>query len=184
MIAQPGLRKKVIGIDPGFSGAIAVVEIGDHRPPFVEVHDMPVFAVTTTKGAGSHRIDLHKLHAILGEYSPMKFRPLGGLMADGHAHLIAYIEDVTASPQMGVTSAFNFGFGAGAVQALVAANNIPFKRTSPSKWKRDMRLNADKGKSRMLASEKLPEYAHLWARAKDDGRAEAVLLALWGITYA
>jgi crossover junction endodeoxyribonuclease RuvC len=39
---------------------------------------------------------------------------------------------------------------------------------------------ADKTASRRLACQKWPAFSHLWARVKDDGRAEAALLAYFG----
>jgi hypothetical protein len=38
----------------------------------------------------------------------------------------------------------------------------------------------NKDASRQKASMLFPKFAHLWARKKDDGRAEAVLLAHYG----
>jgi hypothetical protein len=40
--------------------------------------------------------------------------------------------------------------------------------------------NAGKTASRELAAALLPDHAHLFQRAKDDSRAEAVLIALAG----
>jgi crossover junction endodeoxyribonuclease RuvC len=83
-------------------------------------------------------------------------------------------------PAQGVTSAFNFGFAAGALQGLVAGNAIPMHLVAPLTWKRHYKLSADKDASRRRASQLFPAHSHLWARAKDDGRAEAVLLAYYG----
>lgn len=51
---------------------------------------------------------------------------------------------------------------------------------SPQKWKAHHRLTGkDKHASRRLAQELWPDQAHLFKRAKDDGRAEAALIARW-----
>jgi crossover junction endodeoxyribonuclease RuvC len=51
---------------------------------------------------------------------------------------------------------------------------------TPAKWKKHFGLNRDKGVSRSKATERFPEYANLFSRVKDDGRAEAALIALYG----
>ena len=61
-----------------------------------------------------------------------------------------------------------------------AACKLPVKFVQPASWKKHFGLNRDKGLSRSLATQRFPEYAKLFARAKDDGRAEAALLALFG----
>ena len=43
-----------------------------------------------------------------------------------------------------------------------------------------MAIPKAKDGARARASELLPSYSHLWQRVKDDGRAEAALIALWG----
>jgi crossover junction endodeoxyribonuclease RuvC len=42
-----------------------------------------------------------------------------------------------------------------------------------------MHLSADKGESRRRATQLFPDYADQWTRVKDDGRAEAALLAFY-----
>ncbi len=37
--------------------------------------------------------------------------------------------------------------------------------------------------SRLRVSELMPAYAECWRRAKDDGRAEAALIALWAVLH-
>jgi hypothetical protein len=50
---------------------------------------------------------------------------------------------------------------------------------TPTKWKRALGLGADKGDSRRRAMETWPYMASKFARVKDDGRAEAALIAWW-----
>lgn len=160
--------QRVIGIDPGFSGAIAVIDTAKvGELDYIEVWDMPLHQIKIGKSVKS-KIDVAGVVSILAKLE----RPAR-----------CFIEDVGSSPQMGVTSAFNFGFGAGVLHGILAADYFSMRAVTPSKWKRDMRLNSSKDMSRKVASERFPAFAHLWARAKDDGRAEAVLLALWGLLY-
>jgi crossover junction endodeoxyribonuclease RuvC len=41
-------------------------------------------------------------------------------------------------------------------------------------------LSSDKDTSRQLAMQRFPDYAEKFVRKKDDGRAEAALIALYG----
>ena len=60
---------------------------------------------------------------------------------------------------------------------------IPLTRVSPLTWRKALQVPRGKDGSRLRASELLPAYAELWRRRRDDGRAEAALLALWGLTH-
>jgi crossover junction endodeoxyribonuclease RuvC len=50
----------------------------------------------------------------------------------------------------------------------------------PQKWKKHFSLDKDKDKSRALANRRFPDNHQDFARKKDDGRAEAALIALYG----
>jgi crossover junction endodeoxyribonuclease RuvC len=146
----------IIGIDPGFSGAIALYD-PDARS--LVVHDMPVSP--GTKG----RTDL-----LLG----VLFDLLDVPPTD------AWVESVSAMPNQGVTSMFRFGQTVGAIHMAVAARGHAMRLVSPAKWKRHFCLVKAKGAARGLAAQRFPAEAHLFSRVKDDGRAEAALIALYG----
>jgi crossover junction endodeoxyribonuclease RuvC len=147
----------VIGIDPGLSGAIAHYFNG-----VITTYDMPTFAVT--KGKKIRReVDAVQMATIIASHQP--------------EHLI--LEQVGAMPGQGVTSMFNFGRSYGAVEGVVGALRIPLTRVTPQRWKSAMHLSADKGESRRRATQLFPDYADQWTRVKDDGRAEAALLAFY-----
>jgi len=93
---------------------------------------------------------------------------------------MAFIEQVAAMRGQGVSSMFRFGETYGATQMAVAAHKIPIQYVTPAKWKSHFRLNRDKGVSRGLATQRFPDCADLFKRVKDDGRAEAALIALYG----
>lgn len=147
-----------LGIDPGLSGAMALY---DPKAVQVVIGDVPTLEIN-----GKRVVDL----ATLAQYFDMN---------SGHVKH-ATIEAVGAMPGQGVSSMFKFGFVAGALQAMVAAHFIPVHLVQPAKWKKALGLTGDKDASRRLASQHFPQFAHLWARVKDDGRAESVLLALYG----
>ena len=148
-----------IGIDPGFTGAIAFYWPSENH---VEVYDMPVYK----NAKGKTELNLFELHEILNPESD-----------EPHT---AIVEQVSAMRGQGVTSMFRFGQAYGATQMAVAAHKIPMELVTPAKWKGFMGLSRDKGVSRSLASQRFPKQADLFKRVKDDGRAEAALLALYG----
>lgn len=151
---------KVIGIDVGMSGGICFYSENDFL-----VYDMPTFEITKN-GGKRKKIDVKRLIDIL-KYDI------------GDAQHV-FIEQVSAQPGNGAAAAFTYGFGCGVVEAVVQALNMPFTYVTPMRWKKDMSCPADKDSARLRASQLLPQHAHNWDRKKDDGRAEAALIALWG----
>lgn len=92
------------------------------------------------------------------------------------------IEQVGARPGQGVTSMFTFGKSYGFAHALAAAVGCRIAFVTPAVWKAKMGVakGADKNASREKVRNMLPKLAHAVTRAKDDGVAEAALLALYG----
>lgn len=168
----------VLGIDPGLSGALAIREINAPATcyPDVKLIDVPI-TVRKVNKKDKKQIDLYHTAAWLELQRPyIKF---------------AVIEQVGAMPSrgapgserrgMGVTSAFNFGFTTGALHGIIAACGIPIRTVPPQVWKRKFGLlGQDKDASRGEASRRCPQHAHLWPLKEHDGRAEAVLLAIYG----
>lgn len=152
-----------LGIDPGNKGAIAVLT---DKGELVEVWDMPTLEIKVGK-ATKTRISPELLAQELRNF-------------DDVCH--AFMEGVSSSPQMGVTSAFAFGEGFGIVKGVLAALSIPVTLVPPAKWKRDMGLNQSKDGSRAKAIAKWPRHAGEFKRVKDADRAEAALIGYWGIS--
>ena len=151
------MSRYVLGVDPGLSGALALL---DPDGDLLEVDDMP---------AAAGRVSGVLVQNLL--------RGWGCDM--GHLDGTAVIEDVNARPTDARSSAFKFGRATGVVEGVIAANCWPLAYVTPAKWKKALGLSADKGVSRRRAIELWPDHAHLFARVKDDGRAEAALLAHW-----
>ena len=60
----------------------------------------------------------------------------------------AVVERVGAMPGQGVTSTFRFGFAAGIIRGVLAANGIPVHYVTPGEWKKHFKLygrGKDKG---------------------------------------
>jgi len=156
----------VIGIDPGISGAIAIFEDGQ----LDTILDMPTLKIASGKTMKSH-ISAIGLVRILETWT---------LVSDGQAHIV--IEKVGAMPGQGVTSMFNFGRSAGIIEGVVAALQRPYTYVTPATWTKAVGRAAGKDASRMRAMELFPSKAELFKRAKDDGRADAALIAYWYLT--
>lgn len=149
--------KPIIGIDPGLGGALALLYNND-----LEIYDMP-----TIQDGTKRRVDHAQLAVILDTWAK-------------HQGITCVIEKVASMPGNGHAGAFTFGRAAGVVIGAVAANFIPIVEVPPQVWKRKTQTPTDKDGARLRASEIFPRYAGQWARIKDDGRAEAALIAYYG----
>lgn len=149
------------GIDPGLSGAIAALVDGVPGPIF----DMP-----TSKVGDWNEVDARAL--------VMHLRFVRSLHPG--AYVSACVEKVGARPADGGTSAFRFGEGAGVIRCALEALGIPYQRAIPAVWKRHFGLiKSEKDDARLLAISRFPSVEDLLKRKKDQGRADALLLALW-----
>jgi hypothetical protein len=151
---------RILGVDPGATGALAMIDdLGDLR-----VADMPVFMVMRGK-SDKAEVDVRALFDLLDEWRPD----------------VAYFEQVGGMKGQAAGAAFNFGRSTGLAEAAVKRCSGRFIAISPASWKRRMGLlGAGKDASRSLAANTFSAYAALFRRAKDDGRAEAALLAEYG----
>lgn len=154
----------IVGIDPGLHGAVAFIDV---EAAVMRVYDMPIKSTTYTKT--KQHID----QVNFGEI----FRKREGQI------LHVYCEEVGSSPQMGVVSAFSFGEGYGIIKGATGALLLPLTTVRPAVWKRDLRVPKDKNEARARACELFPRFAPLFSRVKDDGRAEACMIALWGCAH-
>jgi crossover junction endodeoxyribonuclease RuvC len=149
----------IIGIDPGLSGAIAWVADTGH---LVRVADMPTIEIN-----GKKRISAQVLTSMLEEH-------------DDLIKLVA-LEEPGAMPGQGVSSMFNFGYSCGLIAGVCAGLKLPMAFYRPAVWKRRAGVPADKGAVRQMAQRMFPGCRD-FDRVKDDGRAEAALLACWAAT--
>lgn len=157
-------RTMVIGIDPGLSGAAVLY---DPQMNCVEsCLDMPTKEILTA-GKFKRKIDAYELFEWLEQHRQLTRKLV--------------VEKVGAMPGQGVTSSFNFGFSAGAIEACCLAAGYDVTYVQPQTWKRYFGLlGKDKHASRELAIARLPACESMFLRAKDDGRAEAALMAIYG----
>ncbi len=145
----------VLGIDPGLTGALAWVSREGH---LIEINDMPIAAMRQRKKI---------VPALLADM--MQLREIDFVV----------IEQVGPHRGEGVGGAFSFGYGAGLLEGVATALGLPVHFYSPATWKRRAGVPGDKGAARAMACRYWPGASGLFARVKDDGRAEAALLARW-----
>tara|TARA_B100001989_G_C24259197_1_gene326003 strand:+ start:60 stop:551 length:492 start_codon:yes stop_codon:yes gene_type:complete len=150
---------KIIGIDPGLSGAIAVLENNN----VLNVFDIPVMS----EGKKNKRqLNSALLVNLLRE----------NIIKDEEVAVV--VEQVNAMPGQGVTSMFNFGQTFGAIKGICAALELPIYFVRPSKWKKHFELiNSSKDSSRTKAIEMYPKLSNQLAKKKDVNKSDAILIA-------
>jgi crossover junction endodeoxyribonuclease RuvC len=93
----------------------------------------------------------------------------------------AFVESVNVRPGEGPTGAFAFGRARGVIEGVLAAAGIPATFITPPAWKRAVGLTLKpKDAARSEAIRRWPDHAALFARVKDDGRAESALIGVAG----
>jgi crossover junction endodeoxyribonuclease RuvC len=175
----------VVAVDPGLTGAVAIFfECGDP----IEVFDMPTN--DSGKGFVSRVVDGRELAKRVMAYCSSGF----GAGQDPRLNIRAVMERVNAMPTQGVSSMFSLGDSRGCVRGVLQALRVSVSDVPPSKWKRDLGLEIPrelkgeerkqakkqvKAKSIELARATFPSMTKHLERAKDHGRAEALLIGHW-----
>lgn len=150
----------IIGVDCGQTGAIAFYDSGK----VAALIDMPVMARTHGKG---QQVDPYTLATLILEHGGQ----FGG----------AVLEQVASRPLQSSQSGFNFGESVGIIKGVLGALQIPVRFVTPQRWKKAAGLiGKEKDASRALAIQLHPEIADQLTRKKDQGRAEAILVARFG----
>ncbi|MEC7143456.1 MAG: crossover junction endodeoxyribonuclease RuvC [Pseudomonadota bacterium] len=150
---------KIIGIDPGLSGAIAILK--DNK--VIDIFDMPVMSEGKKN---KKQLNSAQLVNIINENT------------EKNEEIFVVVEQVNAMPGQGVTSMFNFGQTFGAIKGVCAALQLPIFFVRPSKWKKHFELiNSSKDASRTKVIEMYPSLAHLLSKKKDVNKSDAILIA-------
>ena len=149
----------VVGIDPGLSGAIAILE----NNKVLNIFDMPVMA----EGKKNKRqLNSAQLVSIIKNNT----KP--------DVEIAVVVEQVNAMPGQGVTSMFNFGQTFGAIKGVCAALELPIFFVRPSKWKKHFELiNSSKDSSRTKVIEMYPKLSNQLTKKKDVNKSDAILIA-------
>lgn len=150
--------KLSLGVDPGFTGAFAF-----YNPETNEIED--ILDVPLHEIDGKKHVDAYTLARKIDNVSSM---------ID-----VCAMENPGVMPGQGISSSGRFMRTCGILYGVLVANFIPVTLVRPNVWKKEFKLGADKDDARRLASSTWPKSNGLFVRKKDDGRAEAALLALY-----
>ena len=154
---------RVLGIDPGLSGALALFITGRG---LVETYEIP-----TAKSSGRGR---EVLWSRLSEEWHSSFGNVDHL----------FLERVSARPGQGVSSMFKFGMVYGGLIAMAAVKSVPITLVSPTVWMKSMGVGkGSKEASVIRASQLFPDMARSFRGlrgGRKDGVAEAALIAKYG----
>ena len=149
----------IIGIDPGVSGAISVLE----NKKVLDIFEMPTMIdgkKNKKQVNGSQVTNIIKQKLNLNK------------------EVIIVVEHVNAMPGQGVTSMFNFGQSFGVIKGIASALSLPIYFVRPAKWKNYFNLKkTNKDASRTKVIEIYPEISNQLSRKKDSNKADAILIA-------
>lgn len=155
------MARPCLGIDPGNFGALALLsEDGD----LLEIADMPCVADGVK---GRQTVNPALLAAIVRRWAPGS----------------AFCEYVGPRPTDAKVAAFAFGRCRGAIEGTLGALGVRVVMITVPTWRREIGLppGASKEMARGAAIRRWPSQADKFARVKDDGRAEAALIAIAGL---
>lgn len=151
-----------VGIDPGLTGAVAMI----FPSGLLSIRDLPV--MTNVKAAKNGRKRNHLNAAELAAY--LHQCPLEEM---------AVFVEYTQAGMKGALANYSLGHSSGVIMGVLSALRLPYEMVRPQEWKKEFGLlKTQKEASRTYAQQLFPS-AELW-RKKDDGRAEALLIAEWG----
>ena len=149
----------IIGIDPGVSGAISILE----NKRVIDVFEMP----TMIDGKKNKK-------QVNGSQVTNIFRD----KLKENKEIIVVVEHVNAMPGQGVTSMFNFGQSFGVIKGICSALRLPIYFVRPTKWKKYFNLiKTNKDASRTKVIQIYPEISSQLSRKKDSNKADAILIA-------
>jgi len=157
------------GVDPGLTGAITTLIDGEPGPYL----DMP----TMDAGEGNE-VDARAVVLFVREQRA----------AHPGAHVEAVMERIHARPMRdkdgkaleGGKARHSLAEGYGQLKAAIRVLGIPLTLVQPVAWKRSLRLlGQPKDAGRLLALARFPSARSFLSRKKDNGRADALLIALW-----
>jgi len=149
-----------IGIDPGITGAVAVVnDNGDYA-----VYDLPIMA----NGKGTSKIK-----------KMINPNGLSEILLMHHNDGPIFLERTASMPGQGVASMFSMGDTFGSIRAVCSVMGFAVEIITPQTWKKKYQLKSDKEIVRAKAIQLFPNAP--LSRVKDHNRAEALLIAKYGL---
>lgn len=149
-----------IGIDPGLSGGIAFIYGSE-----LYVWDMPVIQYQLSNKKWRREVNIGKLASIIRS-------------TDCNTCTLEKLQGMGKVP----FTEFRLGEAYGMTKAALVLTGTTFDLAAPTAWKKHFGLTKDKDAARELAQKLFPERASSFSRKKDDGKAEAALIAHYGLS--
>lgn len=148
-----------IGIDPGFTGGIAVL---DKDAAIIELEDMPVIKV-----GKKNELDGPEIVNILTN---------ARVLAKCHV----FIEKCQSMPGQGIASTGRYMEGYGRLRGICEGLSLPYTLVHPKTWKKIMMpdMLKEKGQSIIRVKQLYPDID--LPRKKDHGKSDAVLIGRYG----
>jgi crossover junction endodeoxyribonuclease RuvC len=137
----------------------------DGEGEVIGIGDLPVFAVAKANRKLRTELDIHGLCSLLREAQVNR----------------AVVEQVSAMPKQGVTSTFRFGYAAGSIYGAVAALALPVRFVTPQRWQQYHRIGRGPDDAVRRVVQLYPALHEQLNRKRDHHRADAVLIALYGL---
>ncbi len=162
--------KRIIGIDPGLTGAISIItmyaDAGHQRQVELKVYDMPTISFKDTKPT----LDINEVKNLLILYIT--------------PNCDIYIEKQQSMPNQGVSSTFKTGLNFGILIGMLSMfDDATVHIVTAKKWKAKypsftgLERKEAKTQARQIATDLFPDESKYFSRVKDDGRADATLIA-------
>jgi Holliday junction resolvasome RuvABC endonuclease subunit len=152
-----------IGIDPGLSGAVAIITAKEVT--FIDTPTEIVRRNTTRR--------VYNPVAMATEI--MCIKDIKSSLDKVHVA----IERQGAMPKQGVSSTFSIGMGYGLWIGIIAAMGLPYTIIEPRAWKHSLMegMGKEKGASIIRACQLYPKVANDLKLKKNHNRADALLIA-------
>ena len=173
-----------MGVDPGNSGAVAILrDTGKGKIEVADIISCPLTHIKTgkTKIVNFKKVDETKIRIdARGIYTALERYAFNDEGYSGE-DTFCIIEHAQPMPKQGLSSTAVYMEGYGKYLGVLASLNIPYVEVRSAIWKTKMGLDSNKYNSINLALELYPEASKYIKLRKDDGRAEALLLAHFGL---
>lgn len=160
---------KVVGIDPGATGALAVF---DTAVGLETIYDMPMWRQMIGK-TSRPRVDTVQVADLFDVFGMLDVK-------------LICMEAVGGRPRQSASAAFVFGYGVGLLMMAAIQSRIPVETVEPATWKKVMRVPKDDQGIVQRADQMFPEHRDQFRGPKGavkHDRAEAAMLAKYGADY-
>ena len=174
-------RNAWVGIDVGLDGAIAAI-IDDEPPLIFEMPTDTIKSGTAKKPIKRRVLNGFKVRRILQEIQ-VQVAEMYVLIERAQLRPALRRDAATGEVKVnqGVASQAMFMEQFGLLRGILIGLGIPHEDCHPASWKADVfRGASDKTDARAKAAALFPSIADRFARVKDDGNAEAALIADYG----